>query len=838
MKYLNKIIRIMGMFLLIVCLAACQTGGGTTGGTDNPGDGTTEQPGEQPGGDVEENYCIKFETNAGEEIESIDNLKVGDVITLPTPTRDGYLFAGWYDSEDFSTTKLSKSYTYSAPVTLYANWLAKGFTVSLVSTEVTLKVKEYSFKCDQEIVIEDPTSDYFDFVGWYDEDGNLFEMTTMPAHDIVLVAKWQAKSIQVSFDLNGGTAPSGFNSTVSILSGEKIEMPVPTKAQSLFVGWYDAAGNKYTSSTEILTAVTLIAKWDDLSNYESTYGIDYNLNGGTLPSGTKHEYNVGVRTELPTPTKEGFEFAGWYVSEIFYGEEVTHISESTIGKVAFYAKWREVKDQYRVTFINHLRQYTEVYVEAGSKVTKQSLPQVGGADLTWYLGNTEFDFNTPIVEDITLQANWAMLAQKLPILVPSVFYDNVTLNNAVSVNTNSIKTVWSSSDVNTLTNGGITNPDRVDTLIILTCKFTYNSATIEQQFEVVVPKVELKDMSDGKPVFAYVYAGSYKGFTETAKNTLEVVNLSFGRVTAESTVSLVDVEKYMMTINQIRKSGVRVVLSIGGANADSLSKFSDTAFTTENRKKFAESILNILETYHLDGVDIDWEYPGYNTGRDVEIDKPNYTLLMAQIHHTLKQANPDYLVTAALPGGRWGIERYNVRQVIEYMDYLHLMTYDFHDSSAAFHHTALYGSAYTSSKSNVHDSVTLYNNAGAPMSKLVVGVAFYGRVYTFNGAPNMASILGSTNINSSGSHMTYTAIYNFMKNNKGEYQTLFDSEASATAIYIPAENKLVSFDNPNSIKAKCNYVWAKDLAGLMYWENGEDTTDVLLQAIQSGMKKD
>ena len=90
MKYINKIIRIMGMFLLIVCLAACQTGGGTTGGTENPGDGTTEQPGEQPGGEVEENYCIKFETNAGEEIESIDNLKVGDVITLPTPTRDGY----------------------------------------------------------------------------------------------------------------------------------------------------------------------------------------------------------------------------------------------------------------------------------------------------------------------------------------------------------------------------------------------------------------------------------------------------------------------------------------------------------------------------------------------------------------------------------------------------------------------------------------------------------------------------------------------------------------------------------------------------------------------------
>ena len=371
MKYLGKITKILGMFLLIVCLASCQMGGSTT-----------DDPTDDPTIDQTEDYCIKFETNGGAEINDLNDLEVGDVIALPTPSRDGYLFAGWYESNDFSTTRLNKTYTYKEQITLYANWLAQGFTVTLVSNEVSIKVKEYSFKCDQEIVIPEPTSEYFNFVGWFDQDGNAFDMSKMPAYDIILVAKWEAKDIQVSFDLNGGVAPSGFEDSVSIKSGETIEMPAPTKDGSLFKGWYDENGNKFTSTTEILTSVTLIARWDNLSNYESSYGIDYVLNEGMLPAGTKHEYYVGVETTLPIPTKEGFEFAGWYDNEIFYGEKVTSISATTICKLTFYAKWNEIKDQYRVTFIDHKKVYNEVYVDAGSKVTKQSLPQYGGADLT------------------------------------------------------------------------------------------------------------------------------------------------------------------------------------------------------------------------------------------------------------------------------------------------------------------------------------------------------------------------------------------------------------------------------------------------------------------------
>ncbi len=832
----KKILTICGFVLLLCCLVACNTTGTGNQHKHEYIDGVCSC-GEKDPNYVEEEG-ITFVTNSVDcEIKKIVDLNKGDTVTLPKPTKEGYMFAGWYTTEDFSSNKLPSVYTYNGSVTLYANWYAMGYTITLVSNEVTLKVKEYSFKYLEEINIETPTSDQFDFIGWFDEEGNEFTETTMPARDIILTAKWQGKDITVTFDLNGGTAPSGFKQTVDLKSGETLELLNPTKAGNLFKGWYDEDGNKYTSSTSILFSTTLTAKWDSLGNYESHYEIIYELNGGTLPSGTSYQYQVGVITQLAIPTRTGFEFVGWYESEIFYGQNVTEISDMSIGDLTFYAKWREIKEDYTVSFYDHNGNLSEIKVSSGSKATRKELPTYGDAELTWYLGNQEFDFDTPINEDIILRANWKMLSDKLPLLVPSVFENNVLLNSSVTVNSKQIYTTWQSSDVYTLTNSGVTNPDRVDTIITLTGKFTFNGVYIEQKFDVIVPKVVFKDLTDGKPVFGYVYAGSYKGFTETAKNTLEVVNIAFGRVMDDATVSLDDIMKNLITINQIRKSGVRVVLSIGGADQSSLEKFSNMAASTETRGIFAESILDILETYHLDGVDIDWEYPGMWAGRPVEEDKPNYTLMMAKLNQVLKGANPDYLLTAAVPGGKYGISRYAVSQVIGYMDYLHLMTYDFHDSTRAYHHTALYGSSNTSDKSNVHDSVNLYNEAGAPLSKLVIGCAFYGRVYIFNGPLTTSNGLGSANIGSSGGHMTYTDIYNFMKNNRDAYKSIYDDVANAAAIYIPSQNKLISFDNANSIKAKCNYVWSRDLGGIMYWENGEDTTDLLLQALQTGMKK-
>lgn len=819
MKVLSKLFSLCGLFILVFTLAACEMGGfGSGSGSNTSG--------------------IKFVTNSEDTISDMNSLTKGDVVTLPEPTKKGYLFAGWYETEDFSSPKLTKKYTYTEGVTLYAKWMPIGYTIEIIDEQGEIEETRYSYNYGDKIDIPNPTSKYFDFIGWVDEKNNPIQLTTMPDYDMTIYPLWEGKDIVLTFDLQGGIAPEGFKATVDdIKSGDTVTLLNPTKSGHIFKGWYDgtdSSASKYTSNTPILETMTLYARYDSLENYESEYKINYNLNDGTLPSGTAYTYEVGKKATLAIPTRSGYEFMGWYESPILFGQEIKEISEISIGDVTVYAKWREIKDQYTVTFVDYLGYTTEVKVNAGSKVNKQAHDNIEGLEIAWYQGNKEFDFNTAITEDIRLQANWAILSGKLDKYVPDVFNDNVALNTVFAAEGVSFKTSWKSSDVNTLTNEGITNPDRIDILINLTGKFTYGNTTITQEFEVVIPKVVFKDLNNGKPVFGYVYAGSYKGFTTTAIETLDVVNLAFGRVENDFTVGMQDVERYLLTINQIRKSGVRVVLSLGGGGA-SLIKWSNMAMTPESRLKFAESCLEVIQKYHLDGIDVDWEYPGYGEGTSVEVDSPNYTLLMATINKVLKEANPDYLVTAALPGGRYGIDRYQVSQVIGYMDYLHLMTYDFHDSQYAYHHTALYGSTNTSLSSNVHDSVNLYNQRGVPMSKIVVGVAFYGRVYKLSGTPS-GNGLGHP-VSSSGDHMTYTEIYNFMKNNKGQYVTAYDSTANATAIYIPSENKLISYDNAGSIKAKCSYVWNRDLGGIMYWENGEDTTDILLGALKEGMKK-
>ena len=498
----------------------------------------------------------------------------------------------------------------------------------------------------------------------------------------------------------------------------------------------------------------------------------------------------------------------------------------------------EIKDIYQVTLINPGKTETVLNVKAGETIA--DLPSAGtlsGEELAWYLGNKLFDLNTAIYEDITLYANWLTLEASILTMLNDIAFDNIDLQTRINVNGKTFTIGWVSSDPYTISNKGVTNPDRVDTEVTLTARFTYNNNTIEHPFKVIVPRIVFDSLADTKPVFAYVYSTSFKGFTDTARETLDVVNISFGRVTDEGTVDLSEL-KFIEEIMQIRKTGTRVVLCIGGYGS-SCKQFSDAASTPAGRTKFAQSILEAVQQYHFDGVDIDWEYPGYETGRDVTVDRPNFTAMMAQIANTLKSVNPDYLVTSAVPGGPWGVDRYDVSNLYDILDYIHLMTYDFHSSSKAAHHTALYSSSNTASGCSVVDTIQVYKERGADVDKLVVGVAFYGRVYTLSGTGNTEKGVGSTNVIQSGNHITYTNIINKYYNDpvvKARMIYYYDTKSCAPTIYDPATNTVISFDDPNSIDAKCKYIWNYDLAGLMYWENGEDTTDILLKAINKGMK--
>ena len=149
--------------------------------------------------------------------------------------------------------------------------------------------------------------------------------------------------------------------------------------------------------------------------------------------------------------------------------------------------------------------------------------------------------------------------------------------------------------------------------------------------------------------------------------------------------------------------------------------------------------------------------------------------------------------------------------------------------------------AYSTFYGSVSTTVNTFINEGVSPNKLVVGIAFYGRVYTLQKAPDsLDKIMGCTYVKESGSHTTYTNIYRYyisQAENDPNIHVLYDEVAKAPYIYVESSKTVISYDDPTSIKAKCQYALDNNLGGVMFWEYWEDTTGQLLQAIKEGMNK-
>ncbi|KAL8705354.1 MAG: hypothetical protein Q9225_008031, partial [Loekoesia sp. 1 TL-2023] len=110
------------------------------------------------------------------------------------------------------------------------------------------------------------------------------------------------------------------------------------------------------------------------------------------------------------------------------------------------------------------------------------------------------------------------------------------------------------------------------------------------------------------------------------------------------------------------------LLSVGGGGAGS-SPFASMASSPTARENFASSAKHILDTYGLDGLDIDWEHPD-NSKRGAD-----YVSLMAILRKNLPA--PKYLLTSALPAGTWALQHIDLGKAASSMDYVNIMAYDF-----------------------------------------------------------------------------------------------------------------------------------------------------------------
>jgi GH18 family chitinase len=147
---------------------------------------------------------------------------------------------------------------------------------------------------------------------------------------------------------------------------------------------------------------------------------------------------------------------------------------------------------------------------------------------------------------------------------------------------------------------------------------------------------------------------------------------------------------------------VKVLISIGGWGPD--KEFKQLAALPETRQRFVQAVIDFVQQYHLDGADVDWEYPEANSPS-----ADNFTVLM---HELREQLPPDKLLTAAVAVGENadGIQT----AVFDLVDFLNVMAYDGPGQNHSSYEFA-------------EEALNYWRQRGLPQNKMVLGVPFYSR---------------------------------------------------------------------------------------------------------------
>ena len=286
---------------------------------------------------------------------------------------------------------------------------------------------------------------------------------------------------------------------------------------------------------------------------------------------------------------------------------------------------------------------------------------------------------------------------------------------------------------------------------------------------------------------------------------------------------------------------LRTLISVGGW-ADS-EGFSDAALTEESRKTFAESCATFANEHGFDGVDIDWEFPvsgGEKGNVERPEDKRNFTLLLAALRAALDARGTSdgkrYLLTIAAPAG--GLQRMEVDQIHGHLDFINLMTYDFAGpwSKTTGFNAALHPVPGQPDQNSGSASVERYVKAGVPRDKIVLGVPFYGRSWT--GVTDANNGVFQPHDRTTGKRPLeekYRELKNDVDGSAGK--RFWHEQAKVPWMWNPLTRVFITYDDPESIRAKAEYARDEKLGGVMFWElEHDDDQSSLLNAVHDGLR--
>ncbi|KAF7934331.1 uncharacterized protein EAE98_000959 [Botrytis deweyae] len=247
---------------------------------------------------------------------------------------------------------------------------------------------------------------------------------------------------------------------------------------------------------------------------------------------------------------------------------------------------------------------------------------------------------------------------------------------------------------------------------------------------------------------------------------------------------------------------LQLIISIGGGAAS--QHFPQVAASAATRDHFGKSVRGLVDATGFNGVDIDWEHPS-----DPEQGR-NFLALLAAIRIHLPDER--YLLTAALPAGRWALQNIDLYKAQDYLDLINLMAYDFHGSwsQKSGHHAQLFPGNVPDA-ANGSAAVDYVVSTGFPASKILLGVPVYGRSFLNSRGP------GHPYQGCGGEEGTFE----YKSLPRPGTQEVVDTTTISASCH-GGDGGWVSYDNPQTVRMKADYCRQRRLGGLFYWTGTAD----------------
>ncbi len=347
-----------------------------------------------------------------------------------------------------------------------------------------------------------------------------------------------------------------------------------------------------------------------------------------------------------------------------------------------------------------------------------------------------------------------------------------------------------------------------------------------------------------KVVVGYVFAKDrVLEPAEVAAEKLTHINYAFANIQNGRTVEgfAHDAENFKVLVGlKAKNPNLKILVSVGGWTWS--GGFSDVALTPESRAKFIESAVAFLRRHNLDGLDIDWEYPGQKGMNNVNRpeDRENSTALLAELRAAFdragKQDGKRYLLTMAVQASDEWLAHTEMNKAQAYLDFANVMAYDYvepGDNSVTGHHAPLFANPADPNGASAATGISHFIAAGVPARKLVLGVPFYG--HAWGGVA--ATEHGLYQPGQKPTERMYTSFKEIKSEieNKNGYARYWDDASQAPFLYNAEKQIFVSYEDEQSVRAKARFVRERGLAGIMFWEYNGDADNALLNAIDDAL---